>query len=378
MASETDSTIGLAVKELRTRMGLSQDELAAMATLGHKQTVSEIERGRRSLKATELVRIARVLHVEANDLLVGQIPPAGQFVAWREPTDGRERMDDEAMFLLRCRRYAFLERILGETVDVDLPQFPLDPARNRFEDMEDWAERARDILGLGDVPAAGLRETLENRWGLKLFRARLRAGSAATARGEFGNAIVEALDQAPARRSFSLAHELFHLLTWNAVDGGRDLDEQAAARNEQLANVFASALLMPEAVVRRAVTRRRPNPARFIDLVPVARSLSVSMPALLWRLVSLGEIQADAVRAAQGPAASWGTADPGWLAQATESPELPERYALLAFRSWVQGEISIGKLAELMETTVGMLEYALSIFGLSLDADEYTAEVLSA
>ena len=55
--------------------------------------------------------------------------------------------------------------------------------------------------------------------------------------------------------------------------------------------------------------------------------------------------------------------------------ELPRRFVLLAYRAWADGLISIGKLAELLETTVGMVEPRLAEYGLDLDEsfDEATA-----
>ena len=378
MAGETDASIGKIVKKIRTQLGLNQQDLAERSGFNNKQTISEIENGRRALKATEVHSLAQALHVEYTELLLGKIPSQQPVVLWREPIDGNHRRTEEAVFLQRCRRYSFLEEILNARAKTQLPQRELNLKDHRFEDVEEWAEGVRDALGLGEAPGAALREALENVCGVKIFRAGLKAGSAATARGDFGNAIVQSANQPPGRRSFNLAHELFHLITWDSITSGAELDSAAASRNEQLANVFASALLLPEGPIRRAITRLHPHAARFIDLIPVARSFSVSLPALLWRLVTLQMLDADTVRGYLDSGTRWARTDPGWVAENEDRPELPERYALLAFRAWVQGEISIGKLAQLMETTAGMLDYELSRYGLELDTDAYQAEVLSA
>ena len=67
------------------------------------------------------------------------------------------------------------------------------------------------------------------------------------------------------RRHFDLAHELFHILTWDTMppEHVEDAAEQSRNRVEQLANSFASALLMPAAVLDRFGTvgaRPRPPP----------------------------------------------------------------------------------------------------------------------
>ena len=56
------------------------------------------------------------------------------------------------------------------------------------------------------------------------------------------------------RRHFDLAHELFHILTWDAMPPehvGGSAGDRAGNRVEQLANNFASAVLMPAPVLDR-------------------------------------------------------------------------------------------------------------------------------
>ncbi len=55
------------------------------------------------------------------------------------------------------------------------------------------------------------------------------------------------------RRHFDLAHELFHVLTWDTMppDHVEAAVETSRNRVEQLANKFASAVLMPAAVLAR-------------------------------------------------------------------------------------------------------------------------------
>ena len=53
------------------------------------------------------------------------------------------------------------------------------------------------------------------------------------------------------RRHFDLAHELFHILTWDAMppEHSEEARETGGNRVEQLANNFASAVLMPTPVL---------------------------------------------------------------------------------------------------------------------------------
>jgi len=372
---ETDREIGKVVRALRKQLGWDQRELARRLGFANLQTVSDIERAKRSLKASEVVRLADLFHVSANDLLSGRAPSPGQYVLWREADESADRKENEALFLQRCQRYAFLEKLTGNTADLDLPQYSLDPATAGFEKVEALADEVRNTLLLGEIVGPGFREALANQWKVKIFEAFLANGSGATTRGEFGAAILENITESPKRRVFSLGHELFHLLTWDSAtlrtpERSCNLDEYG----EKLANAFAAALLMPRAVVQRKIDS--PRIKQIADLIPVAQALSVSLPALLWRLVTMGRLVGEKVQRFLDQ--WWGSTDPGWSPPAELDRPLPERFVSLAFTAYMSGDISIGKLAELLETTVGMVEHFLLKYGLDLNLDEYQAEVLPA
>ncbi len=377
MERETDKRIGNAVRTLRKRFGWDQRKLAEKAGFGHFQTVSEIERAKRSLKASEVVRLSHVFHISTNDLLEGNVPRPGQFVLWREPDKSPERAETEARFLERCRRFAFLEDISGDAGGPSLPQYPMDLSAASYEDAENLADEVRKTLQLGEVASPGLRENLRSQWRIKIFEDLMRNGSGATTRGECGAAILENAGEPPTRRSFSLAHELFHLLTWDEVGDRADQENpQCGDHNEKLANAFAAALLMPGETVLRKLSSHRVE--RFSDFLPVARSLAVSLPAFLWRLVNLNRLDRDRVQEYLDSSGAKEATDPDWSPPAELDRPLPERYVLLAYSAHLRGDISIGKLAELLETNVGMVEHRLNKYGLDLNADEYQAEVLPA
>jgi len=202
-------------------------------------------------------------------------------------------------------------------------------------------------------------------------------GSGATTKGEFGVAILENAAEPPKRRAFSLAHELFHLLTWGddrRPTGGET--EDSSKRREQMSNAFAAALLLPAEVVKRklgGIEIRQPS-----DLLPTAVALGVSTPALAWRSVNLSLLPRERVKKMLDSPDGEGVADRGWTSPTELDQPLPERYVSLAYAAYMGGDISIGKLAELLETTAGMVEQRLDKYGLDLDADEFQAEVLPA
>ena len=374
MSDPTNQTIAETVKTLRKRLGWSQGELARRAEFDHHQTVSEIERGKRSLKAAELVRLATLFRVEVADLLMGRVPPEGRPVLWREePAEGL-RKEIENVFLQRCRRYAFVERLAGMEGDAAIPQYTLDLETEDFSRVESMADQVRGALDLGETPGPALREMLEERWRVKILPALLDEGSAATAWEDFGPAILENIAEPPGRRVFSLAHELFHILTWKSFHELSENERRSAhRRNERAANAFASALLLPAPAVRQTVARHTIE--QMVDLLPVARAFDVTQPALLWRMVNLGMLEKDAVRGFLDPDSWWGETVPGWEPPETLEEVFPPRFVNLAFSVYVKGRISIGKFAELLETTVGMLPRTLAQYGLDIDRHAYETKV---
>ena len=95
--------------------------------------------------------------------------------------------------------------------------------------------------------------------------------------------------ESAGRRHFDLAHELFHILTWDTMppEHVEEACEHSKSRVEQLANSFASAVLMPKAVLERF------GPVKG-DVVAwlntTAEALAVTATALKWRLVDLGRL----------------------------------------------------------------------------------------
>jgi Zn-dependent peptidase ImmA (M78 family)/transcriptional regulator with XRE-family HTH domain len=377
MPEKANTAIGERLAALRKAHHVTQEELARLMHLDHAQIVSAIERGERALKATELVEVARVLRVSPLDLLRNVEARPKPLVRWREVVDEQARVEEEQQFISRCRKYALVERLAGESSPrVPLQTFPLDVATTSYDVAAEWADDSRKRLGLGDMPAPAIHQVLEHRAGIKIFLSELKAGSGAATRGDFGNAILENRAEPIERRAFSLAHELFHLVTWDSLAGhGPDLPPAIEKRNEQLANVFASSLLLPAEPLLNRVGTGSIGKRTIMEVVSIARDFGVSVPALVFRLRNLERLdQDDADRILQDP----DRVKAEMPQPRGEKRELPERFVLLAFKAFVDGEISEGRLAELLETTVGKLPKVLRQYGFDLDSDVYQTEVLPA
>lgn len=72
--SDAAQTLGERIKQRRTRLGLSQEALAARAGL-HWTFVGQVERGRRNISLHNLLKLAAALDLDPAKLVQGLTPP---------------------------------------------------------------------------------------------------------------------------------------------------------------------------------------------------------------------------------------------------------------------------------------------------------------
>lgn len=106
-------------------------------------------------------------------------------------------------------------------------------------------------------------------------------------------------NETEARRFYDLAHELFHALTWDAMKPDHRESNSTEERNkkkriEQLADNFATALLMPRASLDKLIAPDRRDD--IAHLCEIAALLRVAPVALAWRLFNLKLIGDDTRR----------------------------------------------------------------------------------
>ena len=282
------------IKALRETRGLSQDDLARIFGFRDRQTVSAIETGVRRLSADELVLAVEKLDVPLDYftdpfLLIGE----GRF-SWR-----RDGADDAALdaYERKAGPWIAAYRTLAPKVGRDPPllrrTLAFEPGA-KFEDAARAGERFACEFGLGDAPAERLAGVMERDFDILVLMVDAEPGiSGAACRLPDLDAVLIARHELPGRRHFDLAHELFHILTWDTMPPARsETDAEAGGKKvERLANRFAAALLMPGYALERFGHWSRLSEDHLIArLNAVATELQVSSSALRWRLVELGEV----------------------------------------------------------------------------------------
>lgn len=284
------------LKARREQLGMTQEALAQQLPINNRQTLGAIEDGSRNIRGEELAAAARVLGVQP-DFFTDRFSAAGEAVfSFRAEAAGVGELDEfETQAGCWIATYRELGAESGEGSSLLNRSLSL-TRRSSYEEAMEAGEEVGRELRLGTFPARGLQAALEREWGVLVLHADTPSGiSGAASRLDGLWTIIINRNEPSGRRSYDLAHELFHLLTWDAMEPRR-IDSTTPARGdkrvEQLANKFASALLMPERTVRARWEAREDRSLHdWISLV--AGEFTVSGPALKWRLCNLGLVDSD-------------------------------------------------------------------------------------
>ncbi|MCC5865365.1 MAG: ImmA/IrrE family metallo-endopeptidase [Wenzhouxiangella sp.] len=282
---------------LRQRAGMKQVDLARALGVKDRQIISNIETGERKVSADELVRLADIFDVE---LAVFSDPyrivDEASF-SWRRseiPEPTIQDFENQAKNWLALYRH--LSRTAGEPVNSLVPKLDL-TERSSFEDAASEGESIAAQFDLGAVPALSLEQALDEKLNVLVLQVDAPDGiSGAACRLGGLNFVLVNRRESPARRVFNLAHELFHLATWEQmppehIESVRVHDNRNP-RPEQLANAFASGLLMPRRPMEALIEQHpKPEAAEFTDWIQtLAQAMGVSGQAMKWRLVDLGQL----------------------------------------------------------------------------------------
>lgn len=266
--------------------GMSQRQLAEQAGMT-PDALSRALNGLRGLSLPEVAEIAKTLAVDTHWLITGAPDPLAVTIAARHAWDAarRERHNpgqqgDQPM----------LDRVAG----VYRAAFP--QGANPSADLPSTATQMRKLLGDGFV--RDFAELVEQQLGVDVIRI---PGLATDYSLRIGNRGVIVLTTQPSwfRSNWSLAHELGHLaLKHHAANASA----QRIDRDEQTADAFAAALLVPRDELKRVAAassesalarevwrlgvstealRNRLAAARLQVLHPLADALQSTTPRLL-------------------------------------------------------------------------------------------------
>ena len=288
--------IGFRIKSAREAAGWTQERLAELLGLNDRQSVSDLENGKRRLQADELVLLSDALGRDLEFFLDPFAVSGEAQFSWRASPNMAEC--DLDSFERRSGQWIGLLRWLREGEQTRNPlKFSLRlTMQSTFEEAIARAEELVEWLSLTSVPSDSLIEAVERDLDIPV----LFVDTPTTTEGDtISGAICHLQDldvllinrnESEARRYFDLAHELFHALTWDAMKPdhreSNSLEERGRTRRiEHLANNFAAGLLMPTDTLEQLIDKRHIADTEY--LMDVARSLRVAPAALAWRLFNM-------------------------------------------------------------------------------------------
>jgi XRE family transcriptional regulator, fatty acid utilization regulator len=360
------SLIGARIKALREERKLSQDDLARLFGFKDRQTVSAIETGERRVTADELImaveKLGAPLDYFTNPfLLAGE----GRF-SWRASNVAPERL---SAFEKVAARWIAAHRTLAPQVGRPPPNLRQTlklTAKSTFVDAMAAGERFAADFALAPAPAARLADTMENGLGILVLMVDAPDSiSGAACRLPDLDAVLINRHAVARRRNFDLAHELFHILTWDAMPPAHveEATEYSRNRAEQLANHFASAVLMPIAALDRFAAPENVTAAWLDD---TAEALGVTAAALKWRLVALGRLDEAAARAIPDAALRNNGRD---VAGRAPPPLYSKAFMDVMALAIGEGRISARKAADVLDLTIEDMADLAARHGVDLAID---------
>lgn len=353
------------LKYARERSGLTQVQAAERFGFKDRQTLAAIEAGQRKLTAEELVRAVEIFNADLEFFtdplrLVGE----GSF-NWRA-----NRHADESILLefeQKAGRWIAAYRQFSnqdKSAKTLKPRLPL-TLRSSYEEARVAGESLAREWKLGPIPALQLEKRMREEVGtLILYVDPPPVISGAACLLPDLSTILINRKEPEGRRHYDLAHECFHLLTWEQMPPEHAETEiprgGKGQRVEQLADNFASALLMPEpALEPRWRARGDSEIHRWLN--ETATELLVTAVALKWRLAQLEWLErGDLLNIQDERLRANGREERQQTIPRLFSTEFVE----CLNQGLLQGEISARRLASLLDMTLHDLQDLFREYGL--------------
>lgn len=363
--------IGTRLSALRKKHKISQDDLAYELGFKDRQTISAIENGLRRVTAEELLLMVEQLNVPMDYFtdpfrLVGE----GRFCWRHEPglaAPQLQKYEDHAGCWIAA--YRTLSARIGNEPLLTHGQLNL-TRRSSYEDAQGAGDRLVYEFELGKKPAPRLIDIMERELGILVLMVDMPDGiSGAACRLPSLSTVLINRKEVVGRRHFDLAHELFHLLTWDEMppEHGEEFMETGGNRVEQLANNFAGAVLMPAAALGQPKGWQGLSERALITrLNTVANRLQVTAPALKWRLVSLGILEKSVAGALSDEALRNNGEN---KSDTLQPPMFSKRFMDVIALAMEAGYVSVRRAASLLDTDLDGLKAIFTSHGIDCPVD---------
>jgi len=276
--------IGERIKQARLALGATLDEIASDLTDGGtpitKAGLSKYEKGKSTPSQTFLIALAKRLKVKPSFFVT---EPTCELCwhAFRRQAKLPQKLQDhvKASAEQKVEAQLWLISIFHQE---EKPRFPRPVSVSSFEEAEQAASHLRHTWGLRNQTIGCLVELAESNGVIVVDHAGLERdrqfdGLCGVANGTFPVAVIST-SVTDDRIRYTLAHELGHLV----MDCG-DVPEK---EEEEFAHRFASAFIVPEAIMRKELGEQRRNIA-LREFAVLKQKHGLSMQSLVRRALDL-------------------------------------------------------------------------------------------
>lgn len=363
---EIQSTIRKRLIRLRETRRVSQEALSRAMGMNNRQSLAELEAGNRGIQPQELLSAANFFGV-ASTYFTDPLELAGEATfSWRKSKacDEVTINDFEQAAGKWIATYRHLGKLMNASVNSSLTKIDI-TKDSTFDEAYLEASRVANTLELGDVPANKLSNVLSEKLDILILQldAVPSISGAACQLGPLSTIMINR-NEVLARRNFDLAHEYFHLLTWDTMrpEHIEDVD-QGKSKIEQLADAFASGLLIPQGSLLNYIRLKGVPSKDNLDWIrDAAKYFKVSGSAMKWRLTSMGYLSPTIAKRIDDTSIRVELAD--------EKPKLfSEGFVKRLHWAIEEGEMSVRKVANIAQLTIDDLEQLFLSYDLVVPFD---------
>jgi len=353
--------IGHNVKEARELAGFSQEQFAERLGVS-RATLSAVENGHVTIDSSKLLLAARILGRPVGDFF--REGKEALALMYRAAVDMMAPSSVRLQFERFCKAYRELEEIVGVADSLlPPPDYTYTPGVHSkpLQFAMQVASSERDRLGLGPLePIENIFRLLDDH-GIKIFHTPIEDhevyGLSAFS-PEYGACILVNALNTVERQIFSLAHEYGHALMhrsfYKSLEPTSGLPKDHDL--ELMANQFAACLLVPEAGLREAHLRDVGDKEIGVeDIVHLKWLFRVSAEVMVRRLSELSLILKSEAQRLLGEIEKHCEPKKEFAPLSEDlirNWESNSRFLHLLKRAALGGMLSLGKLAELMDTTL--------------------------
>ncbi|MCF6248972.1 MAG: XRE family transcriptional regulator [Desulfobacula sp.] len=331
----------------RKMAGLSMAALAEKAgAVVTKQAISKYEKGLINPGSVVLIALANALEVKV-DYFFRPSTMTIEGLEFRKKAKMTRKVEDRIKYqtIDFIQKYLELEDILNTQTAFENPV--TQPLVKTREDIEAAACEIHEKWALGQGPVPHLIELLEDK-GFKVFEVSefdYFDGLSGFVSGMNIPVVAVYKGCDLARKRFTIAHELGHLLL--------DFSQAEEDNIEKLCHTFAGALLLPEAVMQKELGGHR-SKITLWELKKLKGIFGVSIQAIMARAVNLSIISPSTYKSfcIYVRKNGWHKEEPGKY----EGKEVANRFKQLVYHGAAEQVISFSKAAEFLNISAAQFD----------------------